>query len=48
MNIWKQIQKLNSNDEEYDNKMEAASNSTVISIKKLEQLRGERRTHERD
>jgi len=48
MNIWKQIKDLNSKDEEYDRKMQVASNSTVISIKKLEQLRGERRTHERD
>lgn len=38
-NLWKQIQNLKSKEtEEYERKMKVASDSTIISIRKLEAL----------
>jgi len=39
MNIWKQISKLNSSkDDEFKDKMKQASESTIISLKKLDTI----------
>ena len=38
MNLWKQIQNLKSKDDEYERKMQKASDSTIISLKKLDEL----------
>lgn len=40
MDIWKQIKNLSNKeeDEEYDRKMQVASDSTIMSLKKLKEI----------
>lgn len=45
-NLWKQIQNLKSKeDKEYERKMKAASDSTIISLKKLDALCSAKEAH---